>query len=570
MENEEESTKPEIISAKIGAVPTQNAWSQAYSAGSLFAVLALTQEKGEAALSSVGKEVLDNLEKEYFTLEVKNLSSIKDAIDKTISRIPSSIKSSLIAAVIPFSSAYDNVLYVFVFGKGKIWLKRADKIGIILSSISETPEILSASGFLQNNDLIILETEKFASLVSQEKLFKASDDLPPSEIAESLSPEIHEKQEGDTSAIIIKYAKKDTEEEIIAEETQQKESYIKPQRLTNLFINLPHAKKMVLTISAVLVLILILSIFFAIKKKNDDKAQALFQNVYTSAEQKYNEGQSLLSLNKNAAKDDFNEAEKILLEAEKQFKKDSSQYLKLKELLQKVKTGLSQTSGIIVSKVQKTDKNNSLILAYAMEASKEKTLLTQDAEKIYKLSMQGATSIDKTKGTKKTIIKNDRDFQGVDGFSVYLGNIYVLDRRLNQILKFVNTGDSYVKSNYFKADAKPDLSNAISMAIDGSIWLLYKDGKIQQFTKGELQGFKNPTLDKAITDTASIFTDVDTNQLYVLDLKNKRIVVIGKDGVFQSQYSDEILAKTKSFDVVEKDKIVYVLIDKDVYKLELK
>jgi len=48
------------------------------------------------------------------------------------------------------------------------------------------------------------------------------------------------------------------------------------------------------------------------------------------------------------------------------------------------------------------------------------------------------------------------------------GNLYVLDSKQNQILKFVQSGSGFSKTNYFSGTS-PDLSKAISMTIDSSI-----------------------------------------------------------------------------------------------------
>jgi hypothetical protein len=63
--------------SKVVATPTPTAWSQAYSAGKLFAVLSLTIDtvppEGQEYLNTVGKDTISTLESEFFTLESKNL-----------------------------------------------------------------------------------------------------------------------------------------------------------------------------------------------------------------------------------------------------------------------------------------------------------------------------------------------------------------------------------------------------------------------------------------------------------------------------------------------------------------
>ena len=53
----------------------------------------------------------------------------------------------------------DAALFVFIAGGGKVVMKRAEKVGTLLSN-NETgnADIISASGYVQNTDTIVLET----------------------------------------------------------------------------------------------------------------------------------------------------------------------------------------------------------------------------------------------------------------------------------------------------------------------------------------------------------------------------------------------------------------------------
>ena len=104
--------------AKIVANPNAYSWSQAYNAGKLFAVLSLEAEEESQEkdyLNVLGKEILDTLEQEFFTLETKDLESIKQAVITTSEKIPQEINCSFVIC-----SVVGNVLYVYILGNGKI------------------------------------------------------------------------------------------------------------------------------------------------------------------------------------------------------------------------------------------------------------------------------------------------------------------------------------------------------------------------------------------------------------------------------------------------------------------
>src|SRR3990167_5697031 len=119
--------------SKIVATPTPEAWSQAYSAGSLFAAIALQTETGpqleKENLNTLGKDLISTLESEFFTLENKDLDSIKQAIHTTVSRLSNRVKLSFVMCFLS-----ENVLYLFASGGGKAVLKRAEKIGTVLEA----------------------------------------------------------------------------------------------------------------------------------------------------------------------------------------------------------------------------------------------------------------------------------------------------------------------------------------------------------------------------------------------------------------------------------------------------
>ena len=186
------------------------------------------------------------------------------------------------------------------------------------------------------------------------------------------------------------------------------------------------------------------------------------------------------------------------------------------------------------------------------------------------------SSIIKKTGQTKTLIKSG-SWKTPAGIGVYLGNLYVIDKSSNQILKFVDGEDGLTKSNYF-SDFPPDLSKAISMSIDGSVWMLFKDGSIQKFIKGIKDTFNVSGLAKPFSNPTKIFTDKNTDSLYILDNGNSRVVVIGKDGKYRSEYSLDAIKTAKDFEVLEKDpstssgqgKKIYVLSQNKVFDMVIK
>lgn len=374
-----------ISFSKIVSTPTLNAWSQAYSAGKLFAVLSL--EKTEAqnqdlgSLNILGKDLFEKLEQEFFTIEIKDLESIKKAILNTFDNISEGITFSFVAGFIN-----KNILYLFILRKGDVFIKRGEKTGILLSSKGkEQKDIISSSGFLIDNDLIILATNSFSESIAPDIFNTGLESNVPSEITESLAPKVHKTEDGRLAAIVVKYIPPKETEPLVTKtpmtlDTQKEDETEEPQlsdkdefdeqtiettspqnkinSLRNKYLSLISSRiklnqgkfsskrKIFLIIAITVSVIFIFSIFQAIQNQNNAKIKAIFSEVYPRAEKKYEEGASLLKLNKNLAKDSFLTAQKILKDNLDKFPEKSKEVKQMQGLLKQIESTLMEFSPV--------------------------------------------------------------------------------------------------------------------------------------------------------------------------------------------------------------------------------
>ncbi len=604
-----------VTFAKIVATPTLYSWAQAYNAGKLFAVLSLEKNQEETEekdlLNILGKEILDKLEQEYYSLETKDLESIKNAVLVTSKKIPENIFCSFVIGAV-----VNNIFYAFVLGKGKVDIKRGDKYGTILH-IEEAPSssIKAASGFLQDNDVIVLQTIQFADIFPSEVISSSIDHLPPSEIAETLAPTLHSNEKASGAAAVITSYKAlltETADEETAigeehgsgktkdEEKDQKEQKEEPAKSDDYFPQAPvevkstsyfsrfklpftlpvsnlklpkihninHSKKIFLTIAVIIAVVFVASIYLATKKQNDQKTQALFAQVYPQAQKKYNEGEDLLSLNQSLAHDSFQAAQTMLENGKGEFPKNSAEEKQILALLAKVNLALNSSSGVNSTSASQVDASTSPILSLEIK-NPQASYFAQDNNTFYYIDSNGLSSVSSSGGTAKVIIKSSDLPKNIGGLSVYYGNIYVLDKDNKQIDKFVETSGGYTKTNYF-GGISPDLSNADAMTIDGSIWVLFSNGSVEKFLRGNPENLTVSGLDKPFSSPTRIYTTADFNNVYVLDRGNSRIVVLDKNGNYVAQYQSPILKNANDFEVLESSKIINILSGGKVYQINLK
>lgn len=568
--------KSNTTSAKIVSTPSLVSWSQAYHAGNLFSVLSLSQKDSAVELNSLGKEVLDTLEQEFFTLETKDLESIKQAVLTTLQKIPEQVSASLVVTAI--QSKDETVLYAYGSGNARILLKRGDTLGTVLPY---TSELTASSGFLQDNDIIILETEKFAEIVPNDTLLSVLDNALL-DVAEILSPKVQDASKGEATSLFVLFKKPVEENETASVEPPSASAdlstqpSLSPTRSTTNFsflreffrakrASLTHSKKLFLTIAIIIGIVLISSIFFALKSQENKKTQALFQDMYPKASQKYEQGQSLLGLNKNLARDDFEEAKKILIEGKPKFKQGSQEEKQISELFAKVNNALESASESKTVQPKQQDTKVSTFLNTQIKHPTD-SFFTQDSTAVYFVNEKNIVSVDKKSEASKNIIKNNGYWSKPGGIGTYLGNIYLLDKTARQILKFA-VGD-FTKTNYLSL-GNSELENASALTIDGSIYVLLDSGDIRKFTKGQTDKFIISDLDKPFSKPTRIFTDTDTTNIYVLDNGNSRIVVLSKEGGYVSQYQATILKSSRDFEIREKDKKIYVLNQQKIWEIPM-
>ena len=581
------SPKSRLAYAKLSATPTDSSWSQVYNAGNLFACLSLTTIPTEEKLSlqALGKEVFNTLEAEFFTLEEKSLTTIKEAVQKSTEHLPEHVAISLTLAFFK-----DTMLYLFIQGAGRIVMKRGEKLGLLLEQQEfAANELTTASGFLNNDDTIVLETKQFADDISAEQISEALRLSLPNDMAEALSLHMHERDDGGQAAIIITYqgvtpTKILDEEEETIEDAYKENVQEPPPTATKKRFSLPkfsfptfsrfphlphfslnHTKKLFLSIVVILLILLAVSIVLTKKKQETSRTSALFEATYTPALKSYDEAKGLESLNKTLSHDNFLKAEKLLKDNHDKFPKDSKEKTQIEELLQKVETELKTASdahAVAVKEVASSDND-----LFAIEkANPDGKAFTQDADNISFVTDKAIVRVTKTTGKKKEIITNNNDWSQPVGLAPYQGNLYVLDQK-NGVLKYVASSGNFSKSAYFKTT--PDLTTTRSIAIDSAVWILFQDGSIKKYTRGEADSFTIKGIDKPFANPTRLFTDADTTNVYVLDAGNSRIVKLAKDGTFQSQYSAPVLKQAKDFDVHEKDKKILILANDKVWEMNL-
>ena len=156
-------------------------------------------------------------------------------------------------------------------------------------------------------------------------------------------------------------------------------------------------------------------------------------------------------------------------------------------------------------------------------------------------------------------------------------NIYLLNPENNEIWKYERGGSKYGKAKDYNVDA--NIKGAVDMVIDGSIWVLKREGEVIQLLRGKKQNFNlknHPTermssVSKIFTPFSTEFTRADTRDLFILEPEKKRVLVYKKeDGKFTMQFLfvdlEEELVDIKTS--LDQNKL-YLLTKTNLYSLEI-
>ncbi|MCX6764330.1 MAG: hypothetical protein NTU58_01340 [Candidatus Nealsonbacteria bacterium] len=166
----------------------------------------------------------------------------------------------------------------------------------------------------------------------------------------------------------------------------------------------------------------------------------------------------------------------------------------------------------------------------------------------------------KEKIAPQTIENPYPDFNFID-FAIFGSNLYFLESNKKEIIKFsFKESENKISGEaWLSPETKKPANAPLSMAIDGSLWLLNENQTISKYYKGEAQEDINLDFFPYIEKPAKIFTQAEFSYLYILTQAQNRIVVLDKKGVLLKQYKFDDLNDIKDFIISKDEKTAYLI-----------
>lgn len=563
-----------LQTAKIVGAPADGCWSQIHTfspednekkekRGELFAVLVISGVGEGIEAVAVGREILVRFHEEYYgNLQGSAFERLGFAVKKVCEENEG---LELVAA-----SLVGKVLCLSVCGQGKVLLKRGEKLGIILKSYSENQKVWSINGFLQDGDLILLGSEGFFKVVAEGVIRAAFGSGSPVEAVEAIAPIVLgrddvagaagvfgliKSQELSSEIPMVESLANDENSQIKENPPAEELAEDKKKPLSKLpFIKRNKSSKKKLLILIFLIFGLLTAVLGAVFTKTNFFKMAKTPEIVRPVQEESTKANEMT----------VSEA-RVLFDAG--------------SISAQVKAG---TMVFVSDKIAVADGTEKKAFLLNKEGKIEETLsldspakLAVCKNKLYFLTEKGVSEIqivDKAKIVLK--IKKDKGWGEITALSCFNGNLYLLDKENNSLWRYLAVGGFSAKKNWFLQQA--DLSKAVSMAIDGAVWIL-NGKKIEKFNLGKKEDFvlsKMPASTRGepddFLDPVKLYTTDKEENLFVLDRGRGKIYVIAKNGEFLKSYVWEEFKQADDFFVSETEGKIFLLSRNKIYEIGIK
>lgn len=569
-----------------------------------------------------GRQFLSEISDFYFDLEGQTSEKLNTTFQEASQKLSQQGEFDLLLAAIQ-----GKVLYLTAKGEVDCYLKRDGKLSSLLVVGSQGQLI---SGFLSDGDRIFLATKSLVNFLAEH--LASTLDMPAEALEEEVSTRIgsSDQQALGLAGLILDVEQKEMEIPNISDEEKllQEEpalQVLKSNLITSLINSrilknsltffkrvFPKSGRGRLILAVVLLLIISAGVFMQYKQIQTNLKQQEINKYLSAARDDFQSAKGLATLNPVEAKLKLDSAKQNVTKAlnlnpkneealslQKQMGDEESTILKqsiafefplfldldlVKKDFHAQNLSLSsgklslldpQSKSLILVDVSKKSHN---ILAGQKQLG-DASLASLNGNLVFSYSLdKGVVRTDVTTQKQTEVSSVDKEWGTIIDIAGFASNVYLLDsgKKDNapsggQIWKYVPTASGYSdRQEYLKKGVSLDFAGSLRMQIESSIYVLKTNGEMLRFTRGEKDNFSYSGLDKGVKDPKSFFVSSDTDDLYILDSGNSRVLILTKTGGYKGQISGEKFKSVTDLVVDEKGKKVYLLEGSKIYMVDLK
>ncbi|MDP2685538.1 MAG: hypothetical protein Q8P20_11010 [bacterium] len=160
------------------------------------------------------------------------------------------------------------------------------------------------------------------------------------------------------------------------------------------------------------------------------------------------------------------------------------------------------------------------------------------------------------------------DDVNISNITTYENRIYLIDINNSQILRASRITGGYGQAIEWLED-DTDLSNSVSLAVDGNVYVLNNNGQAYRLFQGVQQTWDLSIIDPALNNANKLITDTAIDNLFILDSQGKRIVEFTKEGQLINQYMSEGFSDLRDMAIDWKNKTTYILNGNNIVSIDI-
>ena len=580
---QESNLKNVRLQKKIGT-PSIKFWSTVHSFSkddeTVVVVLTINPRSESFDLKSQGEEILTYLENRYKTDTLPlSVQKIKDLTQTTVTRFEDA------GAAIQMAVLKGEAIYLCTKGGGEVVLKRG---GNTYKLISKSSEGKALSGPVKEGDLV--------TLTAGEEDHSSSVEIAP----------IIQKPVLETTVPVMEVPVHVVQKDVSKKRFSFKLPVIKnPRELLDLIRGRKRTvayeeappKNTVISVGIILLILLGISIGFGLVQKARKERIAKYETRLVEAQKAFDDSVVQAALNPRAAKELYLKSQGLTAA----LKEEGVQDERLTSLDAKLKENEAKLLGV-VGVMPEVFLDLSLVRSGITPVE-----IVLDAEKMVILDKAGNRVVTTlTDATGTTVIGGTESVGNVSSVATYAGRVFTLSEK--GILELATSGNVSVAvapdeewgnplivrafgSNLYIATQEgeiwrfPAVNKGFStkqrwlgpgvslsygtrdLALDGSIWVLSENSKIQKYTRGAPNSFV--VKDVSFSDATALYTDETTESLFVLDANNSRIAQLSKTGDLEKEYKSEDFKEGKDLVVSSKVGKIFLLTSTKILEIPL-
>jgi len=216
-----------------------------------------------------------------------------------------------------------------------------------------------------------------------------------------------------------------------------------------------------------------------------------------------------------------------------------------------------------IFKIKADEKNQETITSDSMPSSILSAVVDDPLE--YYVTPNNVTSYKAETGQFSTFAIDNPPTE-IESATVYNNRLYIISAGNIYRSEIDRKTNTFSNSQVWIKDGTK-LAMVKSMAIDGRIYVI-ENNTVSKFSGGKKEILSLDEISPKLEEPKAVYVSFDNDFLYILEAKNKRLLVFTKNGKYLVQYSGEMLDNLIGAAIDQKNGFVYFLNGKKVYRIK--